>query len=128
MRAASCQRGRPAAMLSGGPISEMIDVVLAESAVAVLLIAACVLGGWRMRRRGRLVRRVVRRWFSRDLVGAPAAGRAPGRTVGRMGRRVEARLVARLLAGDLTAGEYRDAMAVLAADDALRHPVVVPDR
>jgi|SRR6266487_1618221 len=106
----------------------MIDVVLAGSAVAVLLLAACVLGGWRMRRGGRLVRLIVPRWVSRARVRAPAVGRAPGQPVGRVGRRVEAGLVARLLAGDLTAGEYRDAMAVLAAEDALRHPVVVPDR
>jgi hypothetical protein len=105
----------------------MIDVVLAGSAVAVLLLAACVLGGWRIRRGGRRGRRIGHRWISRALVRAPAAARAPGKPVGRVGRRVEARLVARLMAGDLTAAEYRDAMALLAADDAVRHPVVVPE-
>jgi hypothetical protein len=102
----------------------MIVVVLAGCAVIVLLMAACVFGGWRMRRRGGPVRRVVRRWFSGALPQVPGAGR----TVGRAARRVEARLVSRLLAGDLAAGEYREAMAGLAADDAVRHPVVVPDR
>jgi hypothetical protein len=43
-------------------------------------------------------------------------------------RRVEARLVARLMAGDLTAAGYRGAMARLAADDAVCHPLVAPDR
>jgi hypothetical protein len=76
----------------------MIDVVLAGIVAVVLLVAVFVLGGWRMRRRVRSV------------------------------RRVEARAVARLLAGDLTAAGYREAMARLAADDAVRHPLVVPDR
>ena len=105
-----------------GRTSEMIGVVLAGSVVAVLLVTACVLGGWRIRRGGRRVQRVRRRWILR------AARRAPGPAGGRVGRRFEARLVARLLDGDLAAGEYRDAMAVLAADDAVRHPVVVPER
>jgi hypothetical protein len=76
----------------------MIVVVLAGAAVVALLVATCVLGGWWMRRRVRSV------------------------------RRVEARLVARLMAGDLTAAGYREAMARLAADDAVRHPLVAPDR
>ena len=52
----------------------MIDVVLAGAAVAVLLLAACVLGGWPVRRRGRLVRRVLPGWVCRARVRAPATG------------------------------------------------------
>jgi uncharacterized membrane protein YqiK len=73
-------------------------VMLAGMVVVVLLVAVFVLGGWWMRRRVRSV------------------------------RRVEARVVARLMAGVLTAAGYREAMAGLAADDAVRHPLVVPDR
>jgi hypothetical protein len=102
----------------------MIVVVLAGVAVVVLLVAVCGLGGWRMRRRGRSLRRVVFRRVSGALAGTPAVGRVSGRA----GRGVEARLVSRLLAGELSAVEYREAMAGLAADDAVRHPVVVPDR
>jgi hypothetical protein len=40
----------------------------------------------------------------------------------------EARLVRRRLAGGMTAGDYRRAMAELAAADAERNPVVVPPK
>jgi hypothetical protein len=38
----------------------------------------------------------------------------------------EAALTARLFAGKLNSADYRQAMAELAADDSVRHPVVVP--
>ncbi len=42
------------------------------------------------------------------------------------GERVEAERTARLLAGHLSAEQYRQDMAVLAARDALHHPLVTP--
>jgi hypothetical protein len=54
----------------------------------------------------------------------PGFAASSGRDVD--GERAEALLVADLLAGTLPADRYRQGMAVLAARDALRHPVVVP--
>jgi hypothetical protein len=98
-------------------------------AVYVLLAAALVsLSGVLMLVAGR------RGWVrERRRHGFPPASPGEGVTRARVpfSRRVgvghaEAALTARLFAGKLDSADYRQAMAELAADDSVRHPVVVP--
>ncbi len=97
----------------------MAPVVFLLAAV----LAAGVFAALARRRLTRLARRVLHR---RNLTpAAPTRTAAQTRRRG-VGRRGEARLTARLLAGALSARDYQDAMAELAADEAQRHPMVVP--
>ncbi|MGC9665435.1 hypothetical protein ACNTMW_02645 [Planosporangium sp. 12N6] len=72
----------------------------------------------------------VARHRTRDAAGPrPAQLRAGLGTVARTdphGERAESVLTTSLLTGRLSADEYRDEMAVLAARDARRHPLVAP--
>jgi hypothetical protein len=98
----------------------MIDMAVFGLVVAVLLMPVCVLlvSMWRWRRQGD-------RRFVRADAASPARSTSAPPGLG-VGRGAEARLVAGLFAGDLTAEQYRGAMASLAAHDAQRHPVVAP--
>jgi hypothetical protein len=77
----------------------------------------------------------VARCRSRDATGPQPASPRPADLCaiseaisrgGSHGEHVEAVLTAWLLAGHLSAEEYRRDMAILAARDALRHPLVTP--
>jgi len=95
----------------------MVDVAVAGFAGVVVFTAARVVAGWMLRRlAGRIRGRV--RGSTASVAAAPAAGS----TGGRVGCRVEARPVAGLLAGDVTADQYRTAIAELAADGERRTP------
>lgn len=96
-------------------------------AVYVLLVAALVLlaGGSCVLMAGRLgwLRRHRRLPAASPSGAATRVSRVP--FVGRGGH-VEAVLTSRLFAGKLGSADYRRAMAELAADDSVRHPMVVP--
>jgi len=100
-------------------------------AVYILLVAALMLlacGSWVLLagRLGRFRWRKSRRLPpATPRVGAPRAPRLP--FVRRVGSgHAESVLTARLFAGEIASADYRRAMAELAADDSVRHPMVVP--
>jgi hypothetical protein len=109
-----------AAVDTVGGVLMAVYVLLAAALVSlsgVLMLVAGRRGWFRDRRRHRFPRASPREGATR--------ARVPfSRRVG-VGH-AEAALTARLFAGKLDSADYRQAMAELAADDSVRHPVVVP--
>ena len=95
---------------------EMIDVVIAMLMVVSILTATLYLCA-------HVGRRQLRRATESALLPDPAPPGAPFDSDGEL---AEATLVSALLAGELPTAEYQWGMALLAAGDAVRHPLAVP--